>query len=62
MIRIEIDTVIARPVEQVFDRLANIDGYPQWLPKSRVFLHTRQTVAVLKRSLEASTAQAQPTI
>lgn len=37
------DTVIERPVEELFDRLVNISEYPEWLPKSRVFLDTRQT-------------------
>ncbi len=43
MIRVEVDTVIERPIEEVFDRLVNISEYPEWLPKSRVFLDTRQT-------------------
>jgi uncharacterized protein YndB with AHSA1/START domain len=43
LIRVEIDTIIRRPVEKIFDRLANISGYSQWLPKSRVFLDCKQT-------------------
>jgi uncharacterized protein YndB with AHSA1/START domain len=43
MIRIEIERSINRPVEEVFDRLINIPAYPDWLPKSRVFIDTKQT-------------------
>lgn len=43
MIRVEIDTIIKRPIEEVFDRLVNISDYSKWLPKSRVFLDSRQT-------------------
>lgn len=43
MIRVEIETTIKRPIEEVFDRLVDINGYSEWLPKSRVFLGTRQT-------------------
>jgi uncharacterized protein YndB with AHSA1/START domain len=43
MIRVEIDTVIAGPIEEVFDCLVNINGYAQWLPQSRVFRDTTKT-------------------
>lgn len=43
MIRVEIDRIIKRPIEDVFDRLANINGYSDWLPTSRVFLNSKQT-------------------
>lgn len=43
MIRVEVDRFIERSIEDVFDRLVNINNYPNWLPKSRVFLNTRQT-------------------
>jgi uncharacterized protein YndB with AHSA1/START domain len=43
MIRIEIERSIKRPIEEVFDRLVDISAYPQWLPKSRVFIDTHQT-------------------
>jgi uncharacterized protein YndB with AHSA1/START domain len=43
MIRIELDTEIHRPIEEVFERLVDIDGYSSWLPQSRVFLDCRQT-------------------
>jgi uncharacterized protein YndB with AHSA1/START domain len=43
MIRVEVEKMIDRPIEDVFDRLVNIDGYPRWLPPSQVFLSCRQT-------------------
>jgi uncharacterized protein YndB with AHSA1/START domain len=43
MIRVEVDEVIQRPIEVVFDRLANLQAYRQWLPQSKVFLDTEQT-------------------
>jgi uncharacterized protein YndB with AHSA1/START domain len=43
LIRVEVDTMIERPIEKVFDRLINISSYSKWLPKSRVFLDSKQT-------------------
>jgi len=43
MIDFEIDTVIPRPIEEVFDRLVDIDGYSNWLPESEVFVDCRKT-------------------
>ena len=43
MIRVEVDKVIHRPIEEVFDRLVSISDYSKWLPKSRVFLDSIQT-------------------
>lgn len=43
MIHVEIDTVIKRPIEDVFERLVDIPNYAEWLPKSRVFLETKLT-------------------
>jgi uncharacterized protein YndB with AHSA1/START domain len=43
MIRVEIDKTIEQPIDKVFERLVDIDGYSQWLPKSRVFLDCEQT-------------------
>jgi len=43
MIQIEYETTIGRTIEDVFERLTDINGYPDWLPKSRVFLHCKQT-------------------
>ena len=40
MIRFEITRLIERPREEVFARLANIDGYNEWLSHSRIFRGT----------------------
>lgn len=32
MIRIQIDETVHRPIEEVFDRLVDIDRYPDWMP------------------------------
>lgn len=37
-IRVEIDAVIERPIEQVFDRLVDIPGYNDWMPRSGLFV------------------------
>ncbi len=42
MIQTEYNTKIKRPIEEVFERLVNINDYPNWLPKSRVFLFCEQ--------------------
>lgn len=41
--RVEVDTTIDRPVEDVFERLTRISEYPSWLPRSIVFTTCRQT-------------------
>lgn len=43
MIVINLKTTINQPVEDVFDRLVDINSYPEWLPKSRVFLDSHLT-------------------
>ncbi|MCF7804014.1 MAG: SRPBCC family protein [Candidatus Marinimicrobia bacterium] len=43
MIRVQYETIIDRSLTDVFDRLIDINGYPDWLPKSKVFLHCRKT-------------------
>jgi uncharacterized protein YndB with AHSA1/START domain len=43
MIKVKHETMIDRPIEDVFDRLVDISGYSKWLPKSRVFLDSRKT-------------------
>jgi hypothetical protein len=43
MIRVEVDKVIHRPIEEAFDRLVSISDYSKWLPKSRIFLDSVQT-------------------
>lgn len=42
MIRVEVNKVIHRPIEEVFNRLVNLSNYSKWLPKSRIFLDTQQ--------------------
>ena len=37
MIRVEITRLIDQPVEDVFERLVDIDGYPEWMPARGVF-------------------------
>lgn len=37
MIELEVEAVIERPIEEVFARLADIDHYREWLPKSFIF-------------------------
>lgn len=41
MIRVQVRRVVARPIEVVFNRLAAIDDYGQWLPPSVIFRDTR---------------------
>lgn len=36
-VRVDIEESIDRPVEEVFDRLADIDGYPDWLPRAGIY-------------------------
>ncbi|MGJ3237069.1 MAG: SRPBCC family protein [Anaerolineae bacterium] len=43
-IEFEIETVINRPIEEVFERIANISRYSNWLPKTGLFINTEQGV------------------
>jgi len=43
MIRVKCNVSIHRPIEAVFHRLVDINGYPDWLPPSRVFLDCYKT-------------------
>jgi uncharacterized protein YndB with AHSA1/START domain len=43
LFQIEYKTNINRPIAEVFARLVDIDGYPDWLPTSRIFLDCKQT-------------------
>jgi len=43
MINVEYETVIERPVAEVFEKLVDIDSYPDWLPQSRIFLNCWKT-------------------
>jgi uncharacterized protein YndB with AHSA1/START domain len=42
MIRVEIEEIIARPIDDVFARLADIGSYPEWMPKTGLFLTCTQ--------------------
>jgi len=43
MVRIELDIVIARPIDDVFGRLTELSEYSRWMPKLGIFIETRQT-------------------
>src|SRR4051794_36821630 len=43
MVRVELNTVIARPIDDVFDRLTDISAYSRWMPKLGVFIRSGQT-------------------
>jgi uncharacterized protein YndB with AHSA1/START domain len=43
MIRVELTTVIARPIDDVFAQLTDISAYSQWMPKLDVFITSSQT-------------------
>jgi hypothetical protein len=43
MVRVELNAVIARPIEEVFGRLTDISAYSQWMPKLGVFIRSGQT-------------------
>jgi uncharacterized protein YndB with AHSA1/START domain len=42
VIRFQIDRTIERPIEDVFDRLADVDGYRDWMPDSGLFIDSVQ--------------------
>jgi uncharacterized protein YndB with AHSA1/START domain len=42
MIRTEIDEIIRKPIDQVFDRLVDIPSYPNWMPDDGLFIACRQ--------------------
>ena len=43
MVRVELDTVIARSIEDVFDRLTDLPDYSRWMPKFGVFIESGRT-------------------
>jgi|SRR5579884_898537 len=43
MIRVEVDADIARPIEEVFDRLTNLSGYERWMSRRGLFLRSAPT-------------------
>ena len=38
MIRVEIDETIKRPIDDVFEQLADIERYPKWMPDDGLFI------------------------
>jgi uncharacterized protein YndB with AHSA1/START domain len=44
-IRYETDTIIDRPIDDVFARLADLDGYAGWMHRSGLFRRTGKTAA-----------------
>ena len=43
MMRVEMNTVVARPIEDVFGRLTDLSDYSRWMPKLGIFLRCAQT-------------------
>jgi len=43
MVRVELNTVIARPIDDVFGRLTDLSAYSGWMPKLGVFIRSGQT-------------------
>ena len=42
MIRVEIHATIARPIDEVFERLVDIPAYPEWMPDDGLFVTCTQ--------------------
>src|SRR5438105_2568455 len=43
MIKVEVDTVIARPIDDVFGQLTDLSDYSRWMRKKGIFLSAGQT-------------------
>jgi uncharacterized protein YndB with AHSA1/START domain len=43
MMRVELNTVVARPIEDVFGRLTDLSDYSRWMPKFGIFIRCAQT-------------------
>jgi uncharacterized protein YndB with AHSA1/START domain len=43
MVRVELDTIIARPIDDVFGRLTDLSAYSRWMPALGVFIRSGQT-------------------
>jgi uncharacterized protein YndB with AHSA1/START domain len=43
MIRVELDTVIARSIEDVFAQLIDLPGYSRWMPRRGLFIRSDVT-------------------
>lgn len=42
MIHVDLHATIHRPIDAVFDRLVDIDGYGDWLPAGKLFVSSRK--------------------
>lgn len=42
MIRVEVDAVVRRPIDVVFDRLVDIAAYPEWMSNAGIFIDCTQ--------------------
>ncbi len=43
VVRVELDIIVARPVEEVFDRLTDLSDYSRWMPTFGVFIRSGLT-------------------
>jgi uncharacterized protein YndB with AHSA1/START domain len=43
MIKVEMDTVIARPIGDVFGQITNLSDYSRWMRKLGIFVRSEQT-------------------
>jgi uncharacterized protein YndB with AHSA1/START domain len=43
MIRVELDIIIARPIDAVFGRLTDLSDYSRWMPTVGMFISSGQT-------------------
>ena len=43
MVRVDLDTVVAQPIEDVFAQLTDLAGYSRWMPRRDLFIHTDVT-------------------
>lgn len=43
MIRVKLNTLVARPPEGVFARLTDFSDYSRWMPKLGIFIESGQT-------------------
>ena len=43
MIKVELNTVVARPIEDVFGRLIDLSDYSRWMPKLGIFVRCGKT-------------------
>jgi uncharacterized protein YndB with AHSA1/START domain len=42
LIRVEIHETVDRPIEEVFEKLIDIDAYPEWMPDSWFYVTSRK--------------------